>query len=133
MTNYEKWKAAMEWECHPVNKCYVEKITSKAVLIRMPNHSDYAGYYFWHPRKCFKERPGTFGEEYDLYYKDNGWMFTLKANGGALVVELDGSTWNDALPGTGFSRYEEKSDKHVPLPMDPVEIEADEELIDDED
>lgn len=128
----EDFEEQIEWECLKVNKCYVEKMTEKGVLVRMPNGSDYAGYKFWHPRKCFKHTQYCWEDEYEMYFKDD-WKFTLKANGGALIVELEGSSLNDSLPANGFEGYEEIDEKHVPLPMEPVEIEADEELVDDED
>lgn len=125
----EDFEEKIEWECLYVNECYVEKMTEKGVLLRMPNKSDYAGYKFWHPRKCFKQ--SSFSGEYEMLFKDD-WKFTLKANGGALVVELEGSSLNDALPGTGFERYEEKDEVHTPLPMKAVEVEVIEELIDND-
>lgn len=44
-----------EWKNFNINKNQVETETARGVLIKMPNSSRYAGFKFWHPRKCVRE------------------------------------------------------------------------------
>ena len=57
----------------------IQRETSSAVLIQMPNRSEYAGYSFWHPRKLVREQGGN-GYHLTFSFTED-WTFKLKKYG----------------------------------------------------
>lgn len=66
------------WKNININMQNIIAETDKAVLINMPNNSDYKGYSFWHPSKLV--RSGRHSHAVSLGYTDD-FTFKLKKYG----------------------------------------------------
>lgn len=68
----------MEWHNIEINIQNIEIDTGKAILIKMPNKSKYAGLKFWHPSKLI--RVGSNNYSVKIGYTDK-FTFRLFKNG----------------------------------------------------
>lgn len=66
------------WKNLEVNKNNIEYKTIKALLIKMPNKSEFKGYSFWHPAKLVRE--GRQVNLVNMAYTDE-FIFHLKKYG----------------------------------------------------
>lgn len=66
------------WKNLEVNKNNIEYRTIKAILIKMPNKSEFKGYSFWHPAKLVRE--GRQANLINMAYTDE-FVFHLKKYG----------------------------------------------------
>lgn len=66
------------WKNININLQNIETETSKSVLIKMPNKSQYAGYKFWHPAKLVRDGRNSYAKS--IGYTDD-FTFKLKKYG----------------------------------------------------
>lgn len=66
------------WKNIEINLQNIETETERAVLIKMPNNSDYAGYKFWHPSKLVRYGSNSYARS--IGYTDE-FTFKLKKYG----------------------------------------------------
>lgn len=74
------------WKNLQINIQNIEVDTGKAVLIKMPNNSDYAGYKFWHPSKLVRNGNNSYSAS--IGYTDE-FKFKLFKNGKGKYNKFD--------------------------------------------
>lgn len=74
------------WKNIEINIQNIENDTGKAVLIKMPNKSKYAGYKFWHPSKLVRYGSNSYAR--NIGYTDT-FTFKLKKYGNGKYNKFD--------------------------------------------
>lgn len=70
---------ATVWKKITFNAQSIQSESDKAILIKMPSKSLYAGYVFWHPKKLVQKKSKN-GKLMSFVYGDD-FMFNLKKYG----------------------------------------------------
>ena len=74
------------WKNIEINKQNIETETDKAILIKMPNKSKFAGYKFWHPSKLVRHGSNSYARS--IGYTDD-FTFRLKKYGNGKYNKFD--------------------------------------------
>ena len=124
----------MKWKSFAISTCSIEARTSKAVLIKMPKGSDYAGFVVWHPAKLvehclsYVEKISyTDDFEFRLFKKGKGRFNYNQRIAEKTISAAEMRKAMEAMEITIPDPYE----LHTPELIDPVEVEVLEELKDE--
>lgn len=127
------------WKNININMQNIETETAKAVLIKMPNKSTYAGYKFWHPSKLVKK--GRHSNAKSIGYTDD-FTFKLKKYGNGKYnqkevvseIEISVKEFEEAFgvmdENIHSKTYKSDFETHKPKQVEAVEVEVDESLKD---
>ncbi len=124
----------MKWKSLAISTDSIEARTSKAVLIKMPKGSDYAGFVFWHPAKLV-EHCVSYVEK--ISYTDD-FEFRLFKNGkgrfnyNQRIAEktISAAEMRKAMKAMEIT-IPDPYELHTPELIDPVDVEVLEELKDE--
>lgn len=126
-----------DWKNININMQNIETNTSRSVLIKMPNNSEYKGFKFWHPAKLV--RHGRHSNAVSIGYTDEFTFRLFKTNKHYEIVEeeeIDVEEFEEAFGVTNenIRRKDFKSEyeTHKPEALEAVEREALDELMEDE-
>lgn len=115
------------WKTIQFNKQNIEYDTGAAVLIKLPNRSNYKGYKFWHPAKLVREMSKGNGYFLTLSYTDEFVFKVFKTNKKGIRIDSIEFT-GDAL-SEEFNQLTEEDDTSYLEVTEPVKINKDVEMI----
>lgn len=128
------------WKSININKNNIEIETSRAVLIKLPNKSAYAGWMFWHPAKCI--RAGRNSNSIEVSYTEE-FRFKIFKNGKGkynkyekleeleIGVEEFEMLFETIDENIRHEEYKNIYETHKPAELEPQETSALEELLDE--
>ena len=125
-----------EWKSLNISINNIEISTAKAVLIKMPPKSEYAGFMFWHPAKLvrdgkfshFKTISYTDDFEFRLFQKRKGRYGNNTNAGGGKISAAEMRRAMESMKITLLDPYE----LHTPEMIEPVQPKVLDELRDEE-
>lgn len=108
--------------------------TPKAVLIRMPKGSDYAGFMFWHPAKLVEQcmlsvEKISYTDDFEFRLFKNG-KGRFNYNQKIAEKTISAAEMRKAMESMDFT-IPDPYELHTPELIDPVEVEVLEELKDE--
>lgn len=84
------------WKTININKQQVKEEQVNAMLIKMPNNSDYKGYCFWFPKKLIRE--GRHKNALSLSYtEDFTFRISKLSNGKVIKDEINAEMFEEAF------------------------------------
>ena len=126
-------KEEIKWKSFAVSKDSIEISTSKAVLIRMPQKSAYAGFMFWHPAKLVKQGYQLYAK--NVIYADNFEFRIFKKGKSYNSQKVAEKTISAAEMRKAMETMEitipDPYELHKPELIEPVKVDALEELKDE--
>ena len=115
------------WKTIQFNKQNIEYDTGTAVLIKLPNRSNYKGYKFWHPAKLVREMRKGNGYFLTLSYTDDFVFKVFKTDKkGKKLDEIEFS--GDGLAAE-FGQLTESDDTSYLEITEPVKVDRKVEII----
>lgn len=121
----------MTWKTINFNKQNVEHETDKAVLIKMPNKSQFSGWCFWHPAKLVRE--SKYGKGYWLSFSYTAdWEFIIikgKSKTKLSVEEMEKAfkNMNDTINNSELL-YKKKQEEHYLIVEEPKKVDKEVEV-----
>ena len=126
-------KEEIKWKSFAVSKDSIEIKTSKAVLIKMPKGSDYAGFVFWHPAKLVKQGYQLYAK--NVIYADNFEFRIFKKGKGYNSQKVAEKTISAAEMRNAMKMMEitipDPYELHTPELLEAVKVDVLEELKDE--
>ena len=115
------------WKTIQFNKQNIEYDTGAAVLIKLPNRSNYKGYKFWHPAKLVREMSKGNGYFLTLSYTDEFVFKVFKTNKKGIRIDSIEFT-GDALAQEFNQLVEDDNESYLEI-IEPVKVDRKVEII----
>ena len=115
------------WKTIQFNKQNIEYDTGAAVLIKLPNRSNYKGYKFWHPAKLVREMRKGNGYFLTLSYTDDFVFKVFKTDKRGRKLDRIEFT-GDALSEEFHKLVEDDNTSYLEI-TEPVKVERKVEVI----
>ncbi|MEZ7743735.1 hypothetical protein O3800_01930 [Gemella sanguinis] len=115
------------WKTIQFNKQNIEYDTGAAVLIKLPNRSNYKGYKFWHPAKLVREMRKGNGYFLTLSYTDDFVFKVFKTDKRGRKLDSIEFT-GDALSEEFHKLVEDDNTSYLEI-TEPVKVERKVEVI----
>lgn len=115
------------WKTIQFNKQNIEYDTGAAVLIKLPNRSNYKGYKFWHPAKLVREMRKGNGYFLTLSYTDEFVFKVFKTNKNGIRIDSIEFT-GDVLSEEFNQLVEDDNESYLEI-TEPVKVDRKVEII----
>ena len=129
--NRNKYEEYITYEVKPeeiqFNKQNIEYDTGAAVLIKLPNRSNYKGYKFWHPAKLVREMRKGNGYFLTLSYTDEFVFKVFKTN--KKGIRIDSIEFTGDVLSEEFNQLVEDDNESYLEVTEPVKVDRKVEII----